>query len=114
MLNSRGRIIALAASLNLPAVYPERIYVADGRLLSYSIVDHLEPFQQAASYIDRILRGERPADLPVQGPTRYVTVVNVKTAQALGVTGARWAAGGRRRGDRIARSISTFGTSPTS
>lgn len=85
-LNSRGRIIALAASLNLPAVYPERIYAVDGGLLSYSIADHLEPFQQAASYIDRILRGERPADLPVQGPTKYVTVVNAKTAKALGVT----------------------------
>jgi putative ABC transport system substrate-binding protein len=86
MLNSRSRIIALAASLNLPAVYPERVYAVDGGLLSYSIADHLEPFQQAAGYIDRILRAERPADLPVQGPTKYVTVVNAKTAKALGVT----------------------------
>jgi putative ABC transport system substrate-binding protein len=86
MLNNRARIIELAASLRLPAVYPERVYATDGGLLAYSIADHVEPFRQAASYIDRILRGERPADLPVQGPTKYVTVVNVKTAKALGVT----------------------------
>jgi putative tryptophan/tyrosine transport system substrate-binding protein len=86
MLTHREVIITLAASLRLPAVYPERVYATDGGLLSYSIADHLEPFRQAATYIDRILRGEKPADLPVQGPTKYVTVVNAKTAKALGVT----------------------------
>jgi len=86
MLTNRRRIIGLAASLQLPAVYPERVYATDGGLLSYSIADHLEPFQQAATYIDRILRGEKPADLPVQAPTKYATVVNVKAAKALGVT----------------------------
>ena len=64
-------------------LYPERIYAADGGLMSYGIADHVEPFRQAASYLDRILRGEK---LPVQGPTKYATVVNVKTAKALGLT----------------------------
>jgi putative ABC transport system substrate-binding protein len=86
MLNNRGRIIALAASLNLPAVYPERIYAVDGGLLTYGIAEHREPFRQAATYIDRILRGERPSELPVQGPTKYATVVNLKTAKAMGIT----------------------------
>ncbi len=54
--------------------------------MSYGIADHVEPFQQAASYVDRILRGDKPADLPVQGPTKYLTVLNLKAAKALDLT----------------------------
>ena len=54
--------------------------------MSYGVADLVEPFRQAATYIDRILRGEKPANLPVQGPTKYSTVINLKTAKALGVT----------------------------
>ena len=70
----------------MPVVYPERVYAADGGLASYGIADITEPFRQAAVYIDRILRGEKPADLPVQAPTKYSLVVNLKTAKALGLT----------------------------
>jgi putative ABC transport system substrate-binding protein len=86
MLTSRDLLIALAARHRVPAVYPERIYTTDGGLMSYGIADLIEPFRQAASYIDRILRGQKPADLPVQGPTKYSTVINLKTAKALGLT----------------------------
>ena len=86
MLRNRNLIIALAARHRLPAVYPERVYAADGGLVSYGIADIAEPFRQAAVYIDRILRGEKPADLPVQAPTKYSLVVNRKTAKALGLT----------------------------
>jgi len=83
MLSNRNLIIALAARHRLPAVYPERVYAIDGGLLSYGIADLIEPFRQAATYIHRILRGEKPAELPVQGPTKYSTVLNLKTAKAL-------------------------------
>ena len=86
MLRNRRLIIELAARHRVPIVYPERIYAADGGLMSYGIADHVEPFRQAASYLDRILRGERPADLPVQGPTKYSTVLNLRTAKALGLS----------------------------
>ena len=79
----RDLIIALAARHRLPAVYPFRFYVADGGLMSYG-VDQVELFRQAASYVDRILRGGSPADIPVQAPTKYTTAVNLKTAKALG------------------------------
>ena len=69
----------------LPVVYPYRYYVAQGGLLSYG-VDNVDLFSQAAPYIDRILRGAKPADLPVQQPTRFELVVNLKTAKALGLT----------------------------
>ena len=82
----RAQFINLAARHRLPAVYPERFYVADGGLMSYGIADLNEPFRQAASYVDRILKGEKTADLPVQGPTKYATILNLKAAQALGVT----------------------------
>jgi putative tryptophan/tyrosine transport system substrate-binding protein len=85
MLRNRNLIIALAARHRLPAVYPERIYALDGGLMSYGIADLIEPFRQAATYINRILRGEKPADLPVQGPTKYSTVLNLRTAKALGI-----------------------------
>ena len=80
----RELIVALAARHRLPAVYPYRHFTEAGGLLSYSI-DATEQFRQAASYVDRILRGEKPADLPVQAPVKYETVLNLKTAKALGL-----------------------------
>ena len=81
----RDLIIALAARHKLPAVYPDRLFVAAGGLMCYS-TNRADQFRQAASYIDRILRGAKPAELPVQVPTRYETVINLKTARALGFT----------------------------
>jgi putative tryptophan/tyrosine transport system substrate-binding protein len=81
----RDLIIALAARLGLPAIYSFRFYAASGGLMSYGI-DQLELVRAAASYVDRILRGEKPASLPVQAPTKYETVFNLKTAKALGLT----------------------------
>jgi ABC-type uncharacterized transport system substrate-binding protein len=85
-LTSRHRelIIGLAARHKLPAVYPRRLYVDDGGLLSYGY-DLLDQFRRAAGYVDRILKGEKPADLPVQAPTKYELVINLKTAKALGI-----------------------------
>jgi putative tryptophan/tyrosine transport system substrate-binding protein len=78
-------IIALAARYRLPAVYPHRAFAAGGGLISYgSLTTH--PFRRAADYVDRILKGEKPGDLPVQAPTKYETVINLKTANALGLT----------------------------
>jgi putative ABC transport system substrate-binding protein len=81
----RDLIIALAARLRLPAVYAYRYMVAAGGLVSYG-PDAVDQFRRAASYVDRILRGEKPADLPVQAPTKYEMVINLKTAKALGLT----------------------------
>jgi len=81
----RAFIIQLAAQHRLPAVYPLRIFAADGGLISYG-PDAVDQFRQAASYVDRILKGEKPADLPVQAPTKYDLVINLKTAKALGIT----------------------------
>ena len=81
----RDLIIALAARHRLPAVYAFRLFVAAGGLMSYG-TDHVDMFRQAASYVDRILRGAKPADLPVQAPTKYETTLNLKTAKALGLT----------------------------
>lgn len=80
----RKQIIDLAARLGLPAVYPYRYYVADGGLMSYGI-DQIDQIRGAALYVDRILKGERPGDLPVQAPTKFQLVVNLKTAKALGL-----------------------------
>jgi putative ABC transport system substrate-binding protein len=80
----RKSIIALAAKHHLPAVYPYRYHVADGGLISYG-PDTIEQYRLAAGYVDRILKGEQPADLPVQAPTRYELVINLKTAKALGL-----------------------------
>jgi putative ABC transport system substrate-binding protein len=81
----RKLIIALAAQHKLPAIYYERYYVKDGGLISYG-ADFHDQFRSAASYVDRILKGEKPADLPVQAPTKYELVINLKTAKALGLT----------------------------
>jgi putative ABC transport system substrate-binding protein len=81
----RDLIIALAARHRLPAVYPYRLYVTDGGLISYG-PDAIEPYRRAAGYVDRILKGKKPADLPVQAPTKYETVINLKTAKTLGLT----------------------------
>jgi putative ABC transport system substrate-binding protein len=81
----RDLIITLAARHKLPAVYWERFFVAAGGLMSYG-PDLVDQFRQAAGYVDRILKGEKPADLPVQAPTKYELVVNLKTAKALGLT----------------------------
>jgi putative tryptophan/tyrosine transport system substrate-binding protein len=81
----RDLIIALAARHRLPAVYTIRGSVAAGGLMSYG-TDLPDLYRQAASYVDRILRGDKPADLPVQAPVKYETVVNLKTAKALGLT----------------------------
>jgi|SRR5262245_58044946 len=80
----RHLIITLAAKHQLPAVYFQRTLVADGGLISYG-ADLLDQYRRAAGYVDRILKGEKPADLPVQRPTKYETVVNLKTAKALGI-----------------------------
>jgi putative tryptophan/tyrosine transport system substrate-binding protein len=78
----RKLIITLAARHRLPAVYPFRLYVAGGGLVSYG-PDLVDPFRRAAAYVDRILKGEKPVDLPVQAPTKYELVINLKTAKAL-------------------------------
>ena len=74
----------LAARHNLPAVYPFRTYADEGGLISYG-PDFIDQFRRAAGYVDRILKGEKPADLPVQAPTKYELVINLKTAKALGL-----------------------------
>jgi putative tryptophan/tyrosine transport system substrate-binding protein len=81
---NREMIIGLAARYQLPAVYPGRLFVIDGGLISYA-ADSIDPHRRAASYVDRILKGEKPADLPVQNPTKYELVINLKTAKALGL-----------------------------
>ena len=81
----RSLIIALAARHKLPAVYPYRYHVSGGGLISYG-PDVVDQYRQAAGYVDRILKGEKPADLPVQAPTKYELVINLKTAKALGIT----------------------------
>ena len=81
----RKQIIALTARYHLPAIYPYRFFVNGGGLASYG-PDNIDQWRRAAGYVDRILRGEKPADLPVQAPTRYELVINFKTAKALGIT----------------------------
>jgi putative tryptophan/tyrosine transport system substrate-binding protein len=77
-------IIRLAARHKLPAVYFQRIFAIDGGLVSYG-ADPIDPHRRAASYVDRILKGEKPADLPVQASTKFELVINLKTAKALGI-----------------------------
>ena len=81
----RKLIFSLAARYKLPSVYPYRYYAIDGGLISYGPNTH-DPVRRAAGYVDRILKGEKPADLPVQTPTKFELVINLKTAKALGLT----------------------------
>ncbi|MFZ0116135.1 MAG: ABC transporter substrate-binding protein [Xanthobacteraceae bacterium] len=85
VLAHRDLIIKLAALHKLPAIYYARFYVTSGGLASYG-PDYIDPYRRAAGYVDRILKGEKPADLPVQAPTKYELAINVKTAKALGLT----------------------------
>ena len=84
-ITHRNLIVALAARHKLPAVYYGRYYVTGGGLISYG-PDFIDQYRRAAGYVDRILKGEKPADLPVQAPTKYELVINLRTARALGVT----------------------------
>ena len=83
-IGHRKLIITLAARHRLPAIYPARYFVIDGGLISYGH-DPINGFRSGATYVDRILKGEKPADLPVQAPTKYQLVINLKTAKALGL-----------------------------
>jgi putative ABC transport system substrate-binding protein len=84
-ITQRELIVSLAARYKLPAVYFSRDFVVDGGLISYG-VDYVDQYRQAGTYVDRILKGEKPADMPVQAPTKYDLVINLKTAMALGIT----------------------------
>jgi len=84
MTNYREAIVALAARHRVPAIYPFRYFAVSGGLMSYG-TNLSEVLWRAASYVDRILKGEKPADLPVQAPTKYELVINLKTARALGL-----------------------------
>jgi putative ABC transport system substrate-binding protein len=85
MIVHRASIILVAARNNVPAVYAQSYYARDGGLLSYG-PDQVDSFRRAATYVDRVLRGEKPGDLPVQFPTKFEMAVNLKTAKALGLT----------------------------
>ena len=84
-IGHRELITTLAARHRLPAVYPFRLFVTGGGLICYG-ADTIDPHRRAAGYVDRILKGEKPADLPVQAPTKYVLAINLKTAKTLGLT----------------------------
>ena len=81
----RDQITAIVARLRVPAIYTDRIFVTSGGLVSYD-ADRTDIFRRAASYVDRVLRGEKPGDLPFQQPTKYQLTINLKTAKALGIT----------------------------
>jgi putative ABC transport system substrate-binding protein len=84
-LRHRDLIVSLAGKYKLPAIYWERFFVVTGGLISYG-PDLIDNYRRAASYVDRILKGEKPADLPVQAPTKYEIVINLKTAKGLGLS----------------------------
>jgi putative ABC transport system substrate-binding protein len=81
----RNLLISLASGHKLPSIYPYRYYAVDGGLMTYG-ANTLDPVRRAAGYVDRILKGEKPADMPVQAPTKYELIINLKTAKALGLT----------------------------
>ena len=83
-LTNRAQIIELAARHQVPAVYTDRVWVTGGGLISYG-PDRVDQYRRAAGYVDRILKGEKPADLPVQAPVKYEMVLNLKAARALGL-----------------------------
>jgi ABC-type uncharacterized transport system substrate-binding protein len=83
-LTHRELIVALAERRRLPSIYPYRVFPASGGLLSYG-VDQVEIFRRIAAYVDRILRGANPGELPIEGPTKFELAVNLKTAKALGL-----------------------------
>ena len=84
-LAQRDALVTIATRHHLPAVYPFDYFVRGGGLISYG-PDSVNQYRQAAAYVDRILKGEKPADLPVQAPTRYKLAINLKTAKALNLT----------------------------
>jgi putative ABC transport system substrate-binding protein len=84
LLNNRNLVISLAAQHRLPTTYPFRSYVADGGLIGYG-PDPIDQHRRAAGYVDCILKGEKPIDLPVQAPTKFELVINLKTAKTLGL-----------------------------
>ena len=84
-IDQRELIVTLASRYKLPAVYPLPFFATTGGLIAYG-PDAIDPHRRAAAYVDRILKGEKPADLPVQAPTKYELVINLKTAKALGLT----------------------------
>jgi putative ABC transport system substrate-binding protein len=81
----RHGVIELAARHRLPAIYSDLVFATEGGLLAYA-PDRVDQYRRAVGYVDRILKGEKPADLPVQAPTKYELVINLKTAKALGLT----------------------------
>ena len=83
-IHHRDLILTLASRHTLPAIYWDRFFVDAGGLMSYG-PDFLDQFRRAAGYVDRILKGEKPADLPVQAPTKFELLINLKTAKALGI-----------------------------
>ena len=85
MINYREAVIALAARHHVPAIYPFRFFAASGGLMSYG-TDVTEVFRRAATYVDRVLKGTTPGELPIQAPTKYELIINLKTAKALGLT----------------------------
>ena len=99
---NRELIVTLAAKLRVPAIYGLRQFPMSGGLLSYG-PDTVETVRQSATYVDRILRGEKPAELPVQAPTKFELVINFKTSKSLGLGNSADAARHRRRGDRMRR-----------
>jgi putative ABC transport system substrate-binding protein len=98
--NERARIVALAAKHRMPAIYPERDYVDEGGLFAYGR-SVTEGWRRLAVYIDKILKGAKPGDLPIEQPTRFELVVNLKTAAALGLTATAIDPAARRRGHRM-------------
>jgi hypothetical protein len=84
-LGHRNQIIGLAARYRLPTIFPGRVWAAEGGLVSYG-PDQIDPYRRAAEYVDRILKGERPGDLPVQAPIKFELVINLRTAKAMGIT----------------------------